>query len=110
MVEYALDTLPFAGVFVPSLTGNTARMISRFNPPVWIVAMSHDENICQGLAFSYGVHPVLIKDVPVSWPEFSRQWIKEHQLPGTVAMLVAGPSLHNPDADYRLEFIRLGSK
>jgi pyruvate kinase len=110
MVEYALDTLPFAGVFVPSLTGNTARMISRFNPPVWIVAMSHDENICQGLAFSYGVHPVLIKDDPVSWPEFSRQWIKEHQLPGTVAMLVAGPSLHNPDADYRLEFIRLGSK
>ena len=110
MVEHALDTLPFAGVFVPSLTGNTARMISRFNPPVWIVAMSPDENVCQGLAFSYGVHPVLIKDDPVSWSEFVRKWVKEHQLPGSVAMLVAGPSPLNPDADYRLEFIRLGNR
>jgi len=38
VVEHALDTVPCAAVFVPTRTGTTARMISRFNPPVWIVA------------------------------------------------------------------------
>jgi pyruvate kinase len=108
MVEHALDTLPCAGVFVPTLTGNTARMITRFNPPVWIVAMSQDENVCQGLAFSYGVYPVKIMKDPLSWSVFARQWLLEHHLPGSVALLVSGPSLSNPDDDYRMEFLHLG--
>ena len=58
VVEHALETVPCAAVFVPTRTGTTARMISRFNPPVWIVALSRDAAVCQGLAFSYGVHPV----------------------------------------------------
>jgi pyruvate kinase len=105
MVEYALDTLPCDVVFVPTLTGNTARMITRYNPPAWIVAMSNDESVCNGLAFSYGVHPVLFKDEPVSWSGFARQWLHDHQMSGPVAMLVAGPSPRNPDSNYRLEFI-----
>jgi hypothetical protein len=32
----------------------------------------------------------------------------EHQLPGLVALLVAGPSTRNPDANYRLEFLNIG--
>jgi pyruvate kinase len=110
MVEHAIDTLPCAGVFVPTLTGTTARMITRFNPPVWIVAMSQDEDVCQGLAFSYGVYPVKIMKEPVSWSVFARQWLLENHLPGSVAMLVSGPSLSNPAADYRLEFLHLGEK
>ena len=55
VVEHALETVPCAAVFVPTRTGTTARMISRFNPPVWIVALSRDAAVCQGLAFSYGV-------------------------------------------------------
>jgi pyruvate kinase len=99
--------LPCEAVFVPTLTGNTARMITRYNPPAWIVAMSNDESVCQGLAFSYGVQPILIKDEPVGWSGFARQWLHAHQMTGTVAMLVAGPSPGNPDSNYRLEFIRL---
>lgn len=110
MVEHALDTLPCAAVFVPSNTGNTARMITRFNPPVWIIAMSPDENVCQGLAFSYGVHPVKITKDPDSWSEFARKWLNKQQLPGSIAMLVSGPCASNPDADYRLEFLHLGEK
>ena len=56
VVEHALETVPCAAVFVPTRTGTTARMISRFNPAVWIVALSRDAAVCQGLAFSYGVH------------------------------------------------------
>ena len=110
VVEHALDTVPCAAVFVPTRTGTTARMISRFNPAVWLVAVSHDPGVCQGLAFSYGVHAVQISEHPGNWSDFARQWLREHQLPGAVAMLVAGPSTRNPNANHRLEFLRVGGK
>jgi len=110
VVEHALETVPCAAVFVPTRTGTTARMISRFNPAVWIVALSRGAAVCQGLAFSYGTHPVQLAEDPASWSDFARQWLREHQVPGPVAMLVAGPSTRNPDANYRIEFLRVGEK
>jgi pyruvate kinase len=110
VVEHALETVPCAAVFVPTRTGTTARMISRFNPVVWIVALSRDAGVCQGLAFSYGTHPVQLAEDPENWSDFVRQWLREHQLPGPVAMLVAGPSPRNPDANHRIEFLRVGEK
>jgi pyruvate kinase len=107
VVEHALETVRCAAVFVPTRTGTTARMISRFNPAVWVVALSRDRAICQGLAFSYGTHPVQLADDPENWRTFAQQWLEDHQLPGSVAMLVAGPSTRNPDANHRLEFLRV---
>ena len=72
VVEHALETVPCAAVFVPTRTGTTARMISRFNPAVWIVALSRDPAVCQGLAFSYGVHPVQLAEDPDNWRDFAR--------------------------------------
>ena len=109
VVENALETVPCVGVFVPTRTGTTARMISRFNPAVWIVALSNDTNVCQGLAFSYGVYPVQLAEDPESWREYARQWLRDHQVPGAVAMLVAGPSPHNPDANHRIEFLKVST-
>jgi pyruvate kinase len=110
MVEQALANMPFAAVFVPTHTGATARMISRFNPVVWIVGLSRDPAVCQGLVFSFGVYPVQLTGDPGNWRDFARAWLHEHQLPGAVAMLVAGPSTRNPDANYRLEFLRVGDR
>jgi pyruvate kinase len=110
VVEHALDTVPCAAVFVPTLTGTTARMISRFNPPVWIVGVSSDAAVCQGLVFSYGVHPVQLSEDPDNWADFAWDWLSEHQAPGVIAMLVAGPSARHRDANYRLEFLRVGGK
>jgi pyruvate kinase len=107
VVEHALETVPCAAVFVPTRTGTTARRISRFNPAVWIVALSQDAAVCQGLAFSYGVHAAQLAEDPESWSDFARQWLREHQVPGYGAMLVAGPSSRNPDANYRIEFLRV---
>jgi pyruvate kinase len=56
VVEHALETVPCAAVFVPTRTGATARMISRFNPPVWIV-LSRDAGVCRDWSL-YGVHAV----------------------------------------------------
>ncbi len=110
VVENALETVPCAAMFVPTRTGTTVRMISRFNPAVWIVALSRDASVCQGLAFSYGVRAVQLNEHPDDWSNFAWQWLREHQVPGAVAMLVAGPSTRNPEANYRIEFLRLGEK
>jgi len=110
VVEHALATVPFSAVFVPTKSGTTARMISRFKQPVWIVALCHDESVCQALAFSYGVHAVQLGREPKDWRDFARQWLTEHQLPGGLAMLAAGPSTGSPDANHRLEFLRVGEQ
>jgi pyruvate kinase len=108
MVEHALQTVPCSCIFVPTATGTTARMISRFKPPVWIVAMSSDSGICQGLTFSYGVHPVLLPDEPEKWPDFASNWLSAYQKDGSIAMLVTGPNAQHPDFNHRIEFIRIG--
>jgi pyruvate kinase len=108
VVEAALDVAPGAVAFVPTRTGTTARMISRLNPSSWIVAICSDPAVCQELSFSGGVEPVQLARDPASWREFARTWLKEHRLPGSVALLVAGPSPHHPDANYRLEFLNVG--
>jgi pyruvate kinase len=110
MVQHALETVPFAAVFVSTRTGTTARMISRFNPAVWIVALSRDHAVCQGLVFSYGVHPVQLGKDPENWRDFAQAWLREHRIPGVIAMLAAGPSTRNPGANHRLEFLRVGEK
>jgi pyruvate kinase len=108
VVEHALETVPCAAVFVPTRTGTTARMISRFKPSPWIAAVCPDPSVCQGLAFSYGVQPVELARDPDHWPNFARQWVQENGLPGFAAMLVAGPYPSHPDANHRIEFIRVG--
>jgi pyruvate kinase len=110
VVEQALDTVPCAALFVPTHTGTTARMISRFKPSAWIAAVSHDPAVCRGLAFSYGVQPVHLAEEPANWREFARGWLREQNVSGPIAMLVAGPSERNPDANHRIEFMRLGER
>jgi pyruvate kinase len=107
VVEHALKTVPAGAVIVPTRTGATARMIARFKPPVWIVAVGADPAVCQGLSFSYGVHPVDRAAEPDDWRAFASAWTREHGLGAKSAMLVAGPSATHPDANYRIEFMRL---
>jgi pyruvate kinase len=107
LVEHALQTIPCNCIFVPTDTGTTARMISRFNPPVNIVAICHDASTCQGLMFSYGVLPVELGEDPENWSDFARRWLAEYKVPGAMALLVAGPTKQNPNDNHRLEFLRV---
>jgi pyruvate kinase len=108
VVEAALDLVPCAVTFVPTRTGTTARMISRLNPSQWVVALSRDPAVCQELVFSGGVEPVQLVEDPQNWRDFAQTWLQEHQVPNSVALLVAGPSTRNPEANYRLEFLKVG--
>ena len=46
---------------------------------------------------------------PENWSDFARNWLAEYQEPGRIAMLVGGPTLLNPDANHRIEFLRISS-
>ena len=106
VVEHALETVSCAAVIVPTRTGTTARMISRFKPSAWIAAVTRSAGVRRGLAFSYGVVPIEV-DEPKDWRAFAAAWTREHGLSGPRAILVAGPSERHPEANYRIEFLRL---
>ncbi len=92
-------------VLVPTLTGNTARMVSRFKLPVWIAAVSHDGPTCAGLQFSYGVSPVRVADYPADWTDFARRWAQGEGLAKGRIVLIQGPSKSKPEINPRLEIL-----
>lgn len=106
-VEATLGRILPAAVFVPTRSGATARSITRFRLPVWIVAVSSQETTCQRLQFSYGVYPVNEPDHPENWNSFIKNWLQAHAVEGNLAVLTEGPSLKRPDANNRMEIIDL---
>ena len=105
VVERALETSPCAAVFVPTCSGSTARMISRFKPPIWIVAATSDQGVARALQFSYGVAPIHMAEEPENWGNFARRWLEEQLMAGDMALLVAAASSRQPDANHRIEFL-----
>ncbi|HEX3421577.1 MAG TPA: pyruvate kinase [Candidatus Udaeobacter sp.] len=110
LVEHALGTVPCDLVLVPTRGGMVARAISRFKPPVWIIAPSSDSAACQNLEFSYGVYPINLDEEPDDWREWIARWLRENEIPAERVMLVAGPSPRNPKANYRIELMRLDTE
>jgi pyruvate kinase len=107
LVELALESVPCDVVLVPTRGGTTARVISSCKPRVWVVAPSGNPAVCQGMAFSYGIHPVDLAEEPADWREFATNWLRERGITAEHAMLVAGPSPKNPIANHRIEFMQL---
>jgi pyruvate kinase len=108
--EHALDAAPCDAVIVPTRTGTTARAIARSRPPVWIIAVGPDSVTQQGLAFSYGVHPLVLNEDPEDWAIFAKHSMPQLGIAGRHAMLVAGPSPRHPLAHHRLEIFELSSE
>jgi pyruvate kinase len=107
-VEAIFEGASPAAVIVPTHSGATARSITRFRLPVWIVGVSSKESTCQGLQFSYGVTPVYEPDHPEDWKAFARDWMGSHGVKGELVVLTEGPSSKHPDANHRMELIDLG--
>lgn len=107
LVEHALSIVPCDLALVPTRSGKTARIFSRCKPAVWSIAPSPDPVVCQGLAFSYGIHAVDVTDDPEDWQSFVKDWSTSHNVPADRVIMVAGPSARNPKANHRIEFMRL---
>jgi pyruvate kinase len=106
-VEAVMEQFSPVVVIAPSLSGASARSITRFRLPVWIVGVSSHEKTCQQLQFSYGVYPYHEPELPEDWNAFARQWLDQHGVTGDLVVLTAGPSSRNPNANHRMEIIDL---
>jgi pyruvate kinase len=106
-VYFTFERSSTAAVFVPTMSGATARNIARFRMPVWIAAVSPNYETCQKLQFSYGVYPVHEPEHPSDWNAYAKDWVNSHGLNGSIALLTEGPSQRNPDANHRMELINL---
>jgi pyruvate kinase len=110
LVEHALETVPCDLLLVPTRGGTVARAISRCKSPVWIIAPCSDPAVCQKLAFSYGVHPVDLPEEPGDWRRWVAHWLRDKGITAQRVMLVAGPSPRNPNANSRIELMRLDAE
>ena len=106
-VDTAIGYTSPAAVFVPTHSGTTARNITRFRLPVWIVAVSSEEATYRQLAFSYGVYPEIERDHPADWNPYIRAWVRNHGIEATQALLTEEPSREHPETNHRLEIVEL---
>ncbi|HVO66649.1 MAG TPA: pyruvate kinase [Syntrophales bacterium] len=109
-VEAALERITPAAVFVPIHSGTTARSIARFKLPVWIVAVSSEEDSCRRLLFTSGVYPVCEPEHPEDWNSYVRDWLRTHEVEGDLVILTEGPSSRHPKANNRMEIVELRSE
>lgn len=109
-VETTFHRISPAAVFVPTHSGYTARSITRFRLPVWIMGVSSQEATCQNLQFSYGVHPVCEAEHPENWNTYVVAWVRRHGIEGQLAILTEGPSVKYPATNNRMEIIDLRNK
>ena len=57
-VVYATNHLNASCIISPTLSGITAKRLSKYRPPVPIVAVTLDSKIMRSLALTWGVHPL----------------------------------------------------
>ncbi len=107
-VETIFEHARPAAVFAPTRSGSTARSLSRFRLPVWIIAVSSVETTCQRLQFTYGVEAVCEAAHPEDWREYARKWLTARDIDGKFVVLTEGPSARHPDMNHRVEIIELG--
>ncbi len=108
-LDRIVGDLDVAAVVCPTESGATARNITRFRLPCWILALSGSRKTCQGLLFSYGVWPILFEELPSRRVDTARRLVREFGLEGEALLLTQGPSRDRPTAEHGLEIIGLGS-
>ena len=94
-------------VVVPSRSGETARRVTRFRLPQWILTPSNHEKCCQELQFSYGVFPVLIEQEEPNWQQYSRKLPLEMGFAHGLVMLIEGEGTLQFEDTKRIDIIDL---
>jgi pyruvate kinase len=107
--EAVLEFGRAAAVVIPTGSGRTPRSLARFRLPVWIAGVSPDERVRRPLHLSYGVHPVAQDGDVARWDAFTREWVRSHGLPGSIAVLLRGPSPDRATSNHTMELIDLGT-
>ncbi|PLX49782.1 MAG: pyruvate kinase [Desulfobulbaceae bacterium] len=96
-----------AAVFVPTISGATARNIARFRMPVWVVGVSPYRRTVRCLHFSYGVHAEFDEECPEDWNSYAECWLTRHGLAADLALLAQGPSPCSPEVYNSMQLLEL---
>lgn len=94
-------------IVTPTQSGATAKRVASFRLPSWILAMSAHDEVCQRLAFSYGVHAVTMAPADTAWEVAARDWLAARGIEKGVVILTQGPDQGPPGGTNRLMIIRL---
>jgi pyruvate kinase len=102
-----------AAVVVFTFSGSSARLVSRYRPPVPIFAVTSHENTARQLAISYGVEPVLAPDVSSTdgmLKQMDRVLVERgHLQAGALVVFVAGQPVGRAGTTNLMKLHRLGS-
>jgi len=105
----SVEAINPVAVIVPTMSGATARRVSRFRLPVWIISVSPNRSACKGLGFSYGVYPIYEEKRPESWSQYARDALTKFGISGELALLTKGTSSAMKMGTNEIEIIDLTS-
>ncbi|AEH60574.1 pyruvate kinase [Methanosalsum zhilinae DSM 4017] len=108
-VNEAVQRLSVDYVVTPTMSGQTARRISRFRPSTWILAFSRYPLTAQSLTLSYGVFPVYVKKLETDWENTVLGKMKEWGIyqSGDIVVLTQGQSPGRPGGTNLLKILTL---
>lgn len=99
-------------IVVFTATGSSARLVSRYRPPVCIYAMTPRENVARQLMVNYAVNPVLAPDVASTdemLAQMDRMLIEEgHVKKGETVVFLAGQPVGRPGTTNLMKLHRVG--
>jgi pyruvate kinase len=100
------------GIVVFTSSGSSARLVSRFRPPVCIYAMTPNEVVARQLLIHYGVFPVLAPEVGSTdemLAQMDRMLIERGYLhPGDAVVFVAGQPIGRPGTTNLMKLHQIG--
>jgi pyruvate kinase len=96
-----------AAILAPTDSGLTARRLSRYKLPTWVLGVSSNKKTCREMLFSYGVFPVFEINHPADWTDFARDYALKFHLKGSCIIQTEGPSPESPDRNHKMEIIDL---
>jgi pyruvate kinase len=110
-VHHAARDARVAAIVVFTATGSSARLVSRYRPPVTIYAMTPRQNVGRQLMVNYAVSPVLAPDV-ASTDEMLAQMdrvLTERGCarPGDLVVFVAGQPVGRPGTTNLMKLHRI---
>jgi len=109
---HAARDLRAAAIVVFTATGSSARLVSRYRPPVCVYAVTPDEATARQLSVSYGVTPALAPDVANTdemLAQMDRLMVERGFLkPGELVVFVAGQPVGRPGSTNLMKLHRVG--
>ncbi len=101
-----------AAIVVFTSTGSSARLVSRYRPPVCIYAITPHDTTARQLAVNYGVTPILAPDVSNTDEMLSlmdRVMVKDgHLQQGELVVFLAGQPVGRPGTTNLMKLHRVG--